>query len=393
MLNLICREPYRVLFPAGLVMAFFGLGVWVTWWLWPGESYPLSAHADIQIKGLMMCFVYGFLLTMMPRLLEIKPIGPLQFLLIPVGMTGILMTGMHGSLVLANLIHLLLLGNFLLFVVIRFPGRRHNPPPPFVWVGLAMLAMVLATILLLAGQWGWLDLPTRVFFLVKGIQLQGFLLMLILGISSLLMPRLLGGGAGVQPADLHKGSRTAGQYLGQLLLALIFLSSWAVENLVGDYSTGLRLAMVMRLGVCLWIFCGRSGIARWPAGQPFFIKTAWLALWSIPVSFLFNLVDPSLRMAWDHILYVNGFLLLAMSIASRVIATHGGREELLTRSRKWVLVYSGILLLGMVTRVTAPLLRTRDIHLGMAAASVLLALLIWAALFFTALTGTPDDGS
>ena len=57
------------------------------------------------------------------------------------------------------------------------------------------------------------------------------------------------------------------------------------------------------------------------------------------------------------------------------------------------LLAGGVLLLGMVTRVTAPLLRTRDIHLGMAAASVLLALLIWAALFFTALTGTPDDGS
>src|SRR3954464_7862678 len=80
------REPYRLLFPLGIAHAAIGIGVWLPYYLWPALiPYPGQAHAVIQLQGFLLSFILGFLCTMLPKVLGIEPIGPLQFSVFPIG--------------------------------------------------------------------------------------------------------------------------------------------------------------------------------------------------------------------------------------------------------------------------------------------------------------------
>jgi hypothetical protein len=46
MIKAACAEPYRALFPLGLLGAALGLGVWIPHALWPASfGYPGAGHA------------------------------------------------------------------------------------------------------------------------------------------------------------------------------------------------------------------------------------------------------------------------------------------------------------------------------------------------------------
>src|SRR5262245_37682475 len=61
------REPFRILFPLGIGLAWIGIGHWVAYWAgWIG-TYSCTAHGLVQIQGFLMAFALGFLLTAIPR--------------------------------------------------------------------------------------------------------------------------------------------------------------------------------------------------------------------------------------------------------------------------------------------------------------------------------------
>src|SRR5438270_8227167 len=61
------REPYRVLFPLGVLLAWAGVLHWLLFALGMTEEYRSIFHSMAQIQGFIACFAVGFLFTMIPR--------------------------------------------------------------------------------------------------------------------------------------------------------------------------------------------------------------------------------------------------------------------------------------------------------------------------------------
>src|SRR3989338_9170633 len=132
-------EPYRLLFPLGLAWAVVGLGVWIPFYFLPRSfPYPGQAHAVIQIQGFLLSFIFGFLCTMLPKVLGVAPLGPWQFAFFPLAITGMAAAALSGAPRVAQTLHLLLLLNFFAFVLRRWPSRQGNPPPAFAFLRPAM---------------------------------------------------------------------------------------------------------------------------------------------------------------------------------------------------------------------------------------------------------------
>ncbi|HEU4725609.1 MAG TPA: NnrS family protein, partial [Candidatus Eisenbacteria bacterium] len=63
------QEPYRRLFPLGVVVGLTGVGLWIAHaagWI----AYPGTAHAMLLLLGFQQCFILGFLMTAMPAFLH-----------------------------------------------------------------------------------------------------------------------------------------------------------------------------------------------------------------------------------------------------------------------------------------------------------------------------------
>src|SRR5215470_15370218 len=58
-------DPYRVLFPLGLLFGLIGAGSWPVHLLGIGP-YPAALHRALMVQGFEHGFVLGFLLTAMP---------------------------------------------------------------------------------------------------------------------------------------------------------------------------------------------------------------------------------------------------------------------------------------------------------------------------------------
>src|SRR5688572_13672195 len=59
-LNDFGREPFRLLFPAGVLAGIVGVALWPLHFLGLVELYPGMAHARIMACGLFGAFIFGF---------------------------------------------------------------------------------------------------------------------------------------------------------------------------------------------------------------------------------------------------------------------------------------------------------------------------------------------
>src|SRR5438046_1670354 len=68
------REPFRVLFPAGLLAGIVGVMQWPLYFGGITHFYPGVLHARIMAFGMFGGFILGFLGTAMPRMLSVRPL-------------------------------------------------------------------------------------------------------------------------------------------------------------------------------------------------------------------------------------------------------------------------------------------------------------------------------
>jgi hypothetical protein len=374
------------LFPMGLALGALGLGVWIPYWLWPGVfAYPGQGHATLLIQGFMLCFIFGFLGTMMPKVLGVAPLGPRQFAIFPLGLAALSLSALAGYPRVAQGFHLLLLINFAVFIARRWKSRAGSPPPPFVFIALAMAADLVGTCLRLHALSGHLG-PS---FLRASslLQYQAFPLLLILGVGGFLLPKLFAN-AVVDPRSLR--APAGGIPIGLLAMGLLFIGSYVLEAfgpaLLGA-SPAVRLAHAVRAGVWTWFLVARVRIHTVVFPQPAWLEGARLSLYAIAAGMVLPVLWPAWLLAWEHVVFLGGFVWLTLTIAARVTAAHGGRLELLERGRRPAVAYGSILLLALAVRVATDLfIETRWMHLAVAAALGIAAIGVWswryAPLFF-----------
>ena len=61
------REPYRLLFPLGIVLSWTGVLPWLLFAIGVTDEYRSIFHSMAQVQGFLACFAVGFLFTMIPR--------------------------------------------------------------------------------------------------------------------------------------------------------------------------------------------------------------------------------------------------------------------------------------------------------------------------------------
>ena len=377
MLNAACAEPYRVLFPLGVLGAGFGLGVWIPHYFAPAVfDYPGQAHATLQIQGFLLCFVFGFLGTMLPKVHGVPPLDPVQFLIFPIGLAALMAAALLNAPAVAQGIHLALLANLVVFMLRRWPQRRGNPPSFFVFIVGALLADLTGTFLRLAGLAGWIG--GAEYRLGALLQYQAFPLLLVLGVGGFLLPKLFAG-QHIDPARLAPSKAGTS---GLLLAGALFLGGYAVEALLPIYPLSVRLGALLRGGVWIWFLLAQLRLHRVPGGLPAYLAGARWSLWSMALGLALPAFLPRYLLAWEHLVFITGILWITLSVASRVTAAHGGRIAALQAGRKATWAVGWLLALAALTRVSTEIWPGgRPLHLALAAGFAIAGLVVWVRRF------------
>jgi hypothetical protein len=376
-------EPYRLLFPLGTLLAVAGMGIWIPYAIWPAAvGYPGQGHAALQIQGFLMSFIFGFLTTMLPKVLGVRPLGPVAYGLLPLCLIGSAVSALAGAPALTQAFHLALLADFLVFVLSRFPRRRAQPPPPFVFIAAAMLADLGGTVLRLGALLGFFGGPAL--RAAAALQYQAFPLLLIVGVGGFLLPKLFAQGP-IDPRSLAARAPGLPGFRGQAALCLALLASYGIE-IGGLYAAGgeawLRIAYGLRTAVWAWFLWREIRLQKTPGKLPPYLRAARISLWVMGAGLAMPIFRPQYMLAWEHVIFLSGFMRLTLSIAARVLAAHAGRMEILGLHARQVRIYGMLIVLAMMTRIATEIWPGgRALHLAVAAALGLVALRMWARLF------------
>lgn len=386
------NEPYRLLFPLGFMLAAVGIGAWIPYYLWPANfPYPGQGHAIVQIQGFLMCFILGFLMTMLPKVLGVANLGRLQSILIPAGIIALSVcawVNRPGFQIAVQALNLFLIGNFLVFALTRWPDRKTPTPSNFTFIPLAFAANAVGTGLRILFYLGALDADALRF--ASLLQYQAFPLLLILGIGGFLLPKFFGTGV-IDPASLR--DQKGVPQLIPLAMAAILLASYALEafsQAMGSGTLAVRLAYLMRTAVWAWFIFGQLRLTGISRNLPAYLAAARLSLYFMGLGMVMPILLPAYLLAWEHAIFISGFLWLTLSVAARVAASHGGRMDALDQHRKKYLGFGVLLFIAMASRVATDIWTEGHwMHLALASGFALIALGIWGRIFLPVMLLVP----
>lgn len=378
------REPYRVLFPIGVLLAWAGVGHWLLLATLKVGTYSSVFHSIVQVQGFMMCFAVGFLFTAIPRRTGTAPPAGWQVAFGALAPIATTVAAWAEELALSQTFWVLLVAVMVEFAVRRFRSAtaRRRPPNSFMWVPLAFLMGVVGAVL--TGVGGALkDTHWHLHELGKALILQGMMVGLVLGVGGMVIPLLTCGDA---PPD---GAATRRDHLiraAHLLAALLLVGTFALEA-YGEP----RLGLALRAGLVLVVLLAGARIYRTPRVPGWHRWLVWISAWMIPLGFgLAAAGFPAHKQAGLHVVFVGGFALMALAVGLHVTLAHGGYTALV-RGRLWQVPALGVLLLGALA--ARGLMSLDPTHLwtwmGIASAGFLLSTVVWLSLVLPRLRDNP----
>lgn len=377
------RQPYRVFFPLGLLLAWCGVAHWLLHGLGLLPDYRPVFHAITQIQGFMMCFAVGFLFTAIPRRTGTAPPAAWQMILAAAAPVGVTVAAWFERWALTQAFWLALVVVLATFAVGRFrsAAAARRPPNSFVWIPLSLAIGVVGSALIgafgiLGDEYYWLHELGRL------LLLQGMFVGLVVGVGGLVFPILT---RGLGPPD---GTAVTGDRLvrvGHVLAALVLVASFWIETQVS-----LRGGLALRAGLVLVLLLAGAGIARPPSLPGWHRWLVWLAAWMVPAGYVLAALYPEQKKAGLHVVFIGGFALMALSVGLHVTLAHGGHEGLV-RGRPWqVPAYGGLLGAALVMRALVDFDPTRFFPwMAASAAAFLLGSLVWAGLVLPRIWGAP----
>jgi len=376
-LNLVAAgEPFRLLFPLGIVIGIAGVSLWplYSWHLM--TVYPAVPHSRMMIEGFLTCFVVGFLGTALPRLLGSPRFVLGETMAFAVSLATVAILHGFGWTLLGDQLFFLTLAALVFSLVVRFPFRKDTPPPAFVLVALGVFsalagAAIQALLQITPADWAaWL--PTLGRLLLN----QGFVLLPIMGIGAFLLPRFFGlpnrqdfpEAPGLSPGWMTRAAFAA-------LCGIAVLASFAIES-----AGAPRWGCLLRASAVLLYFFNEVPVHRAGIGGGTLALGLRIALFSIPTGYLSIALWPQLNVTLLHIVFVTGFSLLTLIVASRVILGHSGQSEKFRARLKPVLAMVLLVTLAMLTRVSADLMPgLRLNHYAYAALAWIAGAVVWMA--------------
>lgn len=353
-------QPYQIFFPVGLAYALWGAAIWVLYALGL-TAYPGAEHAHLMISGFLFSFSLGFLMTAVPKFTGSEPAREWELVLGFVLSIGTFVGFASSAAALAVLVFIA--GFFLA----RFRQRRYSPPKHFIFIPMGLALGMLGSVFMMTGVG-----PGRVFLF------QGTMLCLVLGVGGKLVSALLGWGT---PPLVQLS--VVGQNKSEPLIparvgipAALLLAGFLLE-----FTPLTVLARLLRAAAASFVAIEAWKLHRKPKSPGILVKGLWLSGWSLVAGSWLYAGVPSMGVHALHLIFIAGFGLMTLMIASRVTLAHGGYElDLELRSR--ALVFAAVMFLSAAgLRMSAPYTPYYFQILVAAACAWIAALLAWIVVF------------
>lgn len=371
------REPFRLLFPLGILFGLLGVGHWLWYALGWTDAYSGFYHASIQLGAYMYCFVTGFLLTALPRFTSASAATTPELLTLLALLLAQLGFASWGRWPLASACFAGLLLVLAVFAGRRVAGRRSvaSPPTEFVWIPIGALLGLAGSGLLGGAQSG--ILPAWLLGIGRPMAQQGFMTAIVLGVGGFMAPRLMGRGYLVNaPTDVTeeraRAIRKRRIHL-HLLAALVFLASFLVEG-VGRLGPAYLLRALVVTVELAWT----TQFYRPPAAADLYVRLVWVSLWMVVFGFWGAGVIPRYKVAMLHVVFLGGFSLMTFAVGTMVVLSHAGQAQQVRRPLGVLWVVGAGLAGALICRLLAETAPSRYFQwLGLAAGCWMAAGLSW----------------
>jgi uncharacterized protein involved in response to NO len=358
------REPFRILFPLGAMLAWIAVLPWVLFGTGVIRAWLGPYHALTMTQGFLVAIAFGFLGTMLPRRTGAAPLTALELGVAVLALVAVPICLFLDSLAGAQVAYLVVLATLVQFALRRLRRAGRPPHPSFVFLPLGIVGGMAGSVLILAGQVA----PGRA--LVE----EGLLLSLVLAMSPMLTSIITQGRPLADPPDGTYRRQRALHLAAAALLFASFAVQFALWERGGLLLRGAVVAAEVLFASRVWEAPSVPGLHR---------RLYRLALVMVPVGELMAAARPAFRIPSLHLTFVGGFSLLVFAVSFHVVFLHTGREELAAR-RPWpVLVVGGLVLVAACARACAEHFSQHYFEaLAIASSLWLLGALVWGAYLF-----------
>jgi hypothetical protein len=365
-------EPYRVLFPLGVLFGLIGAGAWPAHVLGLGP-WPAALHRTLMIQGFEHGFVLGFLLTAMPGFTHGERCRPLELTLAATALALFGVAALLGRAAPAQAMFLISL-LVVAFAALRRIRRAQVPPPEeFLFAGFALVCGIVGGVLeLLMAAGVMLPLPPR--FAERLVSL-GMVLSLVLGLGALLVPTFAGmrDPLALPFAAPHaRGGPRRALYVALIAaLATAFALEAAGLARAGGLVRASAALVVLMLGWKLVQTPGKHDVPAW---------SLWTAGWLTLIGLVMAAVAPPWATTGVlHVVFIGGFALLTLGVGTRVVVSHG-RHGLPAERQVLTPAVVVLLAVALALRFGAEFAGARALHLHAGSGLAFVAAWVtWAA--------------
>ncbi len=372
-------DPYRLFFPGGVLFALAGAVLWPLYalgWI----PYPGPLHRALMIEGFELAFVAGFMLTALSGLTHGGKHRPWELWTALAGLALFALgsfarpeaAGTPGPAAAAAQ------AGFLLTVLTLFVASgtrartsRGRAPGEIVFLVLGLLFGVAGGLWQLALALGWVE--ERSPGLALRLVSLGMVLSLVLGVGGLLVPTFIGTREPLRIPAIAAPHERRGRIWLYGVLALLLAASFAADG-VGHRGLGAGMRAVVATLMLLLVW----KIHRLPGRRTLHAFTLWSAGWCALLGPWLVVLAPLHVLAGEHVLFLGGFGLLTMGIATRVTVVHGG-FPVAVEARTLEPVAVGLVGLAVLFRLGAEVVPAHAVPLLAASGSLwTVAWLAWA---------------
>lgn len=331
-------EPYRALFPLGLLWGCAGVALWLLHFMGI-IAYPILPHAYIMIFGFFMSFVSGFLMTALPRMTgtfaATRRERDMAMIIIVAGVV----CSFLGRFSLAYGLSALQVVFLVWFGTRRPHSGKGNRPAGFIFIPAALLWVAFGAVVQ-ALHFAGVDLPPLLVQFGRVAVQEAFLLNLIVGIGSKLIPFL----TRIQNVAPHEATAPAAPQPFVLTFALLNLSFVleAVDFLRAGWA--LRAVVLAIAAVSLFKLHVRRTVSSHLGTGLFTSIIVMIAGYALLAVF------PVHRIALLHLVFIGGFSMITLMVATRVVLSHGGFSLDIERKSIFVAGAAVFLLLAAAVR-------------------------------------------
>jgi len=379
------REPFRLLFPLGVLLAWLAIIPWVLFGTGVIRGWLGSYHALTMTQGFLVAISVGFLGTLIPRRTGASPMSSFELLLCVAALASVPLWLLGDQLLGAQVAYLMVLATLAQFAIRRMRVAKRPAPPSFVFLPIGMVAggagAALIGVSTLGGP-GW-TLGTG-----RSLVEEGLLLCLVMALAPMLTPLICHGAAPPDPEPAAARRARAWHLLAAALLLLSFALQSALPGMTGDRVGLLVRGAVVAAHLLIW-----AHLLRPPTVPGLHRRLFRVALACVPLGLLAAGARPAYRIPLMHVTFIGGFSLLVFAVSLHVVFLHTGREALAARVSLPVWLVGGLTVAAALARATAEQFASHYVEaLAVASSLWLLAALVWGVLLVSMVVRRPRPG-